>query len=263
MRNSHIFPDFFIRSLQEYVPKGNNRTLEPHSIAMSGRPGFEGGLKQRGYWEKRLGIKETLLCDACERHLNRYETYLREHFYGQEPGRLNKRELGVRIQGAHPTAKGLIEVREMVFDTKFFKLFVLSLLWRCSVASGEFFKLVSLGERHENRLANALLSDDPGGEESYPFRMFDLRDGDSGLVDFFQQPSVTRHADGCRVCQIVIGGFLFQIHLVAEGHRLGIQLMELCLRDDGTFRIPVVHAGQFLANWARILGITKDSPDVV
>src|SRR5260370_36829926 len=97
LRMSHIFPDFFIRSLEREIPMGKSGAPQRASILMSTRPEIEGGPRQRGVWEKITGIKEYLLCAACEGRFSRYENYFRTFFYGNDPPPLKKLSIGTPL----------------------------------------------------------------------------------------------------------------------------------------------------------------------
>jgi hypothetical protein len=51
------------------------------------------------------------------------------------------------------------------------KLFQLSILWRASVAKGDFFSKVKLKPRHEEEIRKMLLNGEPGKEDRYPCGM--------------------------------------------------------------------------------------------
>jgi len=145
--DSHVIPDFFIRSLQRQIPTGKSGQPQPTSIMMSLRPGEEGGQRQRGYWEKQSGINEPMLCAGCESRVSQYENYFRTFFYGKNPSPLKKIPVGTSVDlssfaGLDPDILG---VRAVKMDYTQFKLFVLSLVWRASVAKGNFFEKICLG----------------------------------------------------------------------------------------------------------------------
>ncbi|MEI8291645.1 MAG: hypothetical protein WCH99_19430, partial [Verrucomicrobiota bacterium] len=109
---SHVIPDFFIRSLQRNVPAGKSGQPQPTSIMMSLRPDEEGGQRPRGYWEKRTGIHEPLLCARCEGRFSRYENYFRTFFYGKNPSPLKKIPVGTPLDlssfaGLDPDIRGV------------------------------------------------------------------------------------------------------------------------------------------------------------
>lgn len=169
LRHSHIVPDFFLEGVEDEIPKGPTGGLQRTHILLSARAEIKSGRKQRGQYEKSLGIKEYLLCGDCEEQFGRYEGYARALFYGTAPGRIRKR-MGLGTPVSFEPARSELRV-----DYVLMKLFVLSLLWRASVAAGEFFRGVVLDADEENILAATLRTEAPGSGEFYPFGMTDLR----------------------------------------------------------------------------------------
>jgi len=84
--DSHIIPDFYIRALEARIATGTKGQMQPTSILLSTRAEIEGGQRQRGIWENRVGMKEKLLCLKCENKLSKHERYFRNFFYGTNTG---------------------------------------------------------------------------------------------------------------------------------------------------------------------------------
>lgn len=101
------------------------------------------------------GVREQLLCAGCEQHIGKYERYASLVLNGGIALRIKNKGRLTHING--------IEYSQ-------FKLFALSVLWRASVSSLDFFNQVSLGP-HENNLRSMILNDDAGSNEIYPFIM--------------------------------------------------------------------------------------------
>ena len=248
---SHVIPDFFIRSLQRNVPAGKSGQPQPTSIMMSLRPDEEGGQRPRGYWEKRTGIHEPLLCARCEGRFSRYENYFRTFFYGKNPSPLKKIPVGTPLDlssfaGLDPDIRGVNAVK---LDYSLFKLFVLSLVWRASVAKGNFFEKISLGIRHEAKLAAILKAENPGPDDQYAILMVDLRHEKYGLEDFVQQPDCVK--DGAqRGCSFIIGGFMLVTFIAAAGHRPPDPVGSFCLRASGDLLLISSRAQNIVRWWA-------------
>jgi hypothetical protein len=248
---SHVIPDFFIRSLQRQVPTGKSGQPQPTSIMMSLRPGEEGGQRQRGYWEKQSGINETMLCAVCEGRFSRYENYFRSFFYGKNPSPLKKVSVGKSVDlssfvGLNPDILGVTAVK---LDYSQFKLFVLSLVWRASVAKGSFFEKISLGSQHEARLAAMLNAENAGPDDQYAILMVDLQHAKYGLEDFFQQPDCVK--DGTqRGCSFIIGGFMLVTFIAAAGHRPPDPVDSFCLRSSGDLLLISSRAQHIVRWWA-------------
>ena len=97
------------------------------------------------------GIREYLLCESCEQHLSRIEKNFKTSWYdeGRLPQNMNDE---------------FLELKD--FDYNQFKLFHLSILWRCSVST--IVDTVKLGP-HEKKIADLILQEDTGPEDDYRF----------------------------------------------------------------------------------------------
>ena len=115
---SHILPEFVYRPLYD----------ERHRYTVLSARVDRDRYAQRG-------LTERLLCHDCEQQFAKYEKYAAEVMTGR---------LGHRFKAAN----GRIVIRGI--DYRPFKLFQMSVLWRGSVSSLDFFRLVSLGPREEH-----------------------------------------------------------------------------------------------------------------
>ena len=97
------------------------------------------------------GLREPLLCERCEQHLNKYESYFADIWFQNQ------------LVPTH-ASKEISEISGL--DYKRFKLFHMSILWRAGIASREEFVNVKLGN-HEERLRQLILADDPGDPNQY------------------------------------------------------------------------------------------------
>lgn len=137
LRNSHIVSEFLYENLYN----------DKHQVV---------GIDGQGPLGRKLlqkGIREPLLCESCEQHINEYcEKPFRAQWFETSPlpNQWNPDDLHV----GH-------------FDYASFKLFHLSILFRCSISSLATYKAVSLGP-HEERIREMLLSRDPGAPSVYP-----------------------------------------------------------------------------------------------
>ncbi|WP_288879237.1 hypothetical protein [Pedobacter panaciterrae] len=105
-----------------------------------------------GFYEK------PFLCDECEDKIDKWESYAEKVLNGTTH---------FNTPVTKSTADPLIQVIENI-DYKKFKLFLLSILWRSSASTHEFFREVSLGKEHQGRMAEMLINEDPGEENEYP-----------------------------------------------------------------------------------------------
>ncbi len=249
LTDSHIIPDLFIRSLEAKLPTGKSGITQPTSILLSLRSDEVGGLRQRGSWEKKYGLKEHLLCRQCENRFSRYERCFRQLFYGNKKGPIRKIEIGTpfNMEAVFGLPAEIIGVRKLQVNYAKFKLFVLSLLWRSSVAKGKFFSKIDLGP-HEAEIAALLNSEDPGPENRYFIVMIDLQFVGYGAEDMIRQPDAFRD-EAQRAYSFVLGGFMLVIYVGAEGHLPPVPIRPFCLRGNGDLILVSTKAEPILKKW--------------
>jgi hypothetical protein len=159
--HSHVFSEFL------YEPTYD----ETHRyISVSSHP-----LHRDRLFEK--GLREYLLCSSCDGQIGKYESYaakiLRE-----------AAECSTFINGA-------IEISD--FNYPLFKLFGLSLIWRCHVSSLHMFGGVNLGT-HAEKIRAMLLSEDPGTSSKYCFVLIKIV-GAKSANTVIHAPTRTRFGD--------------------------------------------------------------------
>ena len=115
------------------------------------------GQGNKGWKPLQKGIREHLLCARCEQHLNdKYEKPFLKQWTVDSP-------LPDRI------AKDAAYTG--FYDYPTFKLFHLSVFFRASVSTLPTFAEVKLG-KHEQRIREMLILQDPGGNSEYPILGF-------------------------------------------------------------------------------------------
>jgi hypothetical protein len=137
LKKSHIIPEFLYSALYD----DKHRFHEIH-VDLDTKNRFS-----------QQGVREPLLCDSCEQHFSKFERYaslvLNSGF-----------ELTVR------RIEGILHFEGVEYNQ--FKLFALSILWRASVSTLDFFEEVNLGS-HEEIIREMLLSGESCKESDYPF----------------------------------------------------------------------------------------------
>ena len=123
---SHIFPEF----MYENTYDKNNKFFE---FDLSNSYGNK--YRSKGFYEK-------LLCRNCEELINVYEIYAHDLIYNKARPLIAENRSWIKIPE---------------YDYDKFKLFILSLIWRCSISSLDFFESVNLG-RYEEELRDILLN---------------------------------------------------------------------------------------------------------
>jgi hypothetical protein len=114
---SHVLPEFFYEGTYD----------EGHRfVSVTDHPRHRPRIMQKG-------LREHLLCAACEGRLSRYETYVAALLRA------------IDVDFAHGSRGMAIPG----VDFAFLRLFALSLLWRCHVAGSHMFSAVDLGSHAE------------------------------------------------------------------------------------------------------------------
>lgn len=196
LRNSHIVPEFLYEDL--YNDKG-------HLVGVNGV-----GPKGRRLLQK--GIREPLLCESCEQHINEYcEKPFRAQWFNTSP---------------IPTTWSPNTIYSGHFDYSSFKLFHLSVLFRASVSSLGTYRAISLGP-HEERIRKLILSRDPGPTWQYLiFGHAVVHDKTWSLVRIISAPERINFNDH-RCYGMMYGGvywyFYISSHRNRELERIGLQ----------------------------------------
>jgi len=137
------------------------------------------------------------------------------------------------------------------------KLFFLSILWRSSVATGSFFRHVSLGP-HEETIRQMLLDEDPGSTTAYPPVIFALHFDGQPLPDFMVEPTPTRF-EGRRCYRFVLAGFVILIFV--SRHTAPEKFLKHVLSPDRpieTYDNELANFGFLREVWNRGAQTTKD-----
>jgi len=184
--DSHIIPEFCYESVYDNLHRLNELSTDP---------------KERNKCYKQKGIREKLLCTDCESLISPSEKYVREVFYG-----------GVEIKVAQDAKFLVIEN----IDYNRFKLFQLSILWRASVSTHDFFNAVQLGP-HEDKIRRMILTQDPGEPHEYGCVVNAILTGEqkTDVVDGLITTPEKTHLYGHRCYRFIFGGS-FWIYVVSK-----------------------------------------------
>jgi len=200
---SHIIPEFLYKPL--YDEKGR-------LFAMSTREET-----RREFEIEQKGLREHLLCENCETQLSDYEGYARDQFDSDR----------FRVEG-NPA----VEVSGL--DSDKLRLFFLSILWRSSISTLEFFREVELGP-HQETAREMILKENPKPFWRYGCILADIAEYDENQRDVIIQP-VSSKEDARHHYFYVLGGFLW--HYVVSSHRLEDSIERLFIDHSGTMTIP-------------------------
>jgi len=204
LRKSHIVPEFFYKPIYD-----DKHRLFPRKAGKILRP-------------EQKGQRERLLCEACENHLSRFEKYGREVIFGRA-------EIKCRREGK------IVYLRDL--DYQKLKVFLNSLLWRMSVATGPMWKDVDLGP-HEEILRKQILEAVPGDELDFPVLCTAPLYEGKILPDLILQPDYVRAERG-RYYRLVLGGFLYSFFVSSATSRSSWpkELKEANLKRNGEWRV--------------------------
>ena len=173
---SHIIPEFMYSSL--YDEKHKFYVLSANLAKPS--------------WTEQKGLRERLLCQACETKLSRWEDYACDLLSNRVPTVAKRSGDLIWVHGADYTR---------------FKLFQLSILWRAAVSSLQIFSNVVLGP-HEERIRVRLLAEDPGQAWEYGCALYALTTPTGVDRSLIVQPTLT-YIDGIHTYHFVFGGLVW------------------------------------------------------
>lgn len=201
LRESHIIPRFFYKPMEWNEKNFRYQILRTHSDNI---------ITDQG------GIKERLLCEDCEQIFSRFENYINRTLYG----------------GIELTFRNLSNRRWLISGLHYnkFKLFQLSILWRASVSSQEFFESVRLGVKHETQIRQMLLNQDPGPPEKYACILVAVIFEGNAIDDFMLNPTCVKH-EGHRVCRFLFGGFAWAYFI--SSHSIPDKVRQSAINQDG------------------------------
>lgn len=232
LQNSHIIPEIFYDLVYDEKPR------RFHAIPTDPSKKIE---------YRQQGDREHLLCKDCDnKRFGQLEDYVKRAFID-----------GKIVDGkrSHATQQEDCLVFQNL-DYKKFKLFLISLLWRMSVSTLDFFANVNLGQKHETKLRDALLNEDPLQPEDYPCVVELLTLNGRFHRDFLLKPYCMR--GNFRIYRAVIAGLRYSFFVggcaapkefvscsINKQNELKIIFMEA--RNDPILFEAIVKIGQKIA----------------
>lgn len=220
---SHIIPEFLFKPLY--------RSGHRFSV-LSTSPRHKRRLEQKGFREK-------LLCFDCDSGIiGPWESYAKGVLSG-----------AVAIDKSHSP-------QELVFkDVEYnkFKMFQLSLLWRCSITTLPEFSEVSVGKKHEDRLRNWILTSVPGEPHEYGCFLV-YPNVDDGLLrevvlPGLITPPIRDKINGHTIYRMFLAQLFWIFHV--SSHTETFEGKEYFLSEEGTLRVPI--ESQYSVTWLKRL----------
>ena len=156
LTKSHIIPKFLFDEMKDDKFQSFVQ-LEPHK--------FIEGRNQHIKFPRDAFHESNILCLDCDGKLiKKYEDYLKLVFF-----ETNKPVNRPIVTQKFITLKNERYCKIENLDYNKYKLGFLSILWRASISSLDFFKSVSLGEKHNERIRQILYNEERINFYEYPF----------------------------------------------------------------------------------------------
>jgi len=208
LKDSHIIPETFYSGLYDK----KHRALPIHHETNDLR------LIQKG-------IREKLLCAECEVKISKWESILKRDLI--DIANIDSKYLKIsRLENK------ILKVENIRY--KEFKLAVLSILWRMSISSHEFFRSYSLGP-YEEKLRNILFNCIVPPEKHYPMVVSRYELDGVFLPDIVMGFPPHRYDNKFSVQQFILLGHCFTIFV---NDRKFPQLpIDIFLRESGVINI--------------------------
>jgi hypothetical protein len=205
LRNSHIVPEFLHKPIYD----------EKHRTLLFGYGDERAQLLQKG-------IRERLLCDDCEGRLQKYEDYFARRWYQKLPF-------------TEPINQEAVALTRLDYPS--LKLFLLSIVWRASVAQSSMFRAVDLGP-HEDTVRTMLLKEEPRSADEYRIYAGLIIDPNSRQIwdQVILEPLKIRVA-GQWAYRMVFGGVSWTVVISRHGH---LPLEKHYLTERGELLLPCI-----------------------
>ncbi|MFA5172815.1 MAG: hypothetical protein WC435_00220 [Candidatus Paceibacterota bacterium] len=192
-KESHIIPSF----LYKLLAGKNSLLVFLDKIAAR--------FRYNGEYERNI------LCENCDNQIiGKLDDYAAKFIHNEFPQKLNSR---IEVINGH---EYLVIENDPNYDYKKYKLFLLSLLWRSSIASRPFFQQLKLSSSVEDDLRQMILSSNPGEPERYASFVFlpplvSAPGGGRGFNTFYMptmSPIMAKNNDW-EICKFIVEGMMF------------------------------------------------------
>jgi hypothetical protein len=223
IKKSHIIPDFMYKGIYD-----NN-----HKLLLTNLDDLKKEkLVPTGFYEK------DILCIECDRDIiGKYESYASTAIYGDLSNR------GLKIsRNISPDGLEFIDIENI--DYVKFKLFILSIVWRASISTLPFFKIISLG-KHEENLRNMIFNGDAKNDSDYEVAMITMGETNEILRKVVVEPRRVKDS-GNTFCSFLINGFFYFIN-ISSYNKLDF-IVKSKIKQDNTMSISILR-GQVLTNF--------------
>lgn len=214
IKESHLIPDFMYKFIKD---------VDNHMMSISGNQIEKAKKVYTGEFESNI------LCKNCDNAIiGSYESYASKiiNYQTKIEGISATKFVDENSNLKHAEIKGL--------DYSKFKLFLLSLLWRASISSRDFFKNVKLDSKEEESLRQMLLNGDPGEPDDYPCIVC-LPNQSLLLNKFVQSPIVITKENKKIGYSFLIGGTYYYFYIIKNA--LPFPIEKFAINKKGEFTI--------------------------
>lgn len=228
---SHIIPKFFWKQLKEKY--GHYNILSENN--------FDNKKYQKD-------LTENLFCEHCDTViLSRNEKYLADFLFNKE------------FEFRYETISKSFSIIYNL-DYKLIKIGLLSILWRMSLSNYDIFKLVKLGDKHNEIIRRYIINNEDVKEDIYPiFFTVPLMQG-KYYKDFILQPEGYRE-NGNIYYRCILGGFIF-IFVVGSSRITSLDNL-MTIKENGSWVVLFIEIDEinflknFLGNVSKTLNEAK------
>ena len=209
--NSHIFPEFMYKPLYD----------KDHRFNILENSG--------GKIKKRLpkGIYEKLLCKECDNNIiGKYESHASSVMFGdgKKEIEIEKMDYGILVSG---------------IDYTLFKLFQISILWRCSISNRPEIHKINLGD-HQEVMRKMLLNENPYEYFRYGVQMYYFPKSSKAMIDLIVSPVfVEKLVSGHETYRAIFNGVCW--FFVMSGPTKIYNYRKYFLSIDG--KLPILNSG--------------------
>ena len=201
LRNSHVIPEFYYKAIYDK----DKKRFYAISSDEEKRPRHH-----------QKGLREKLLCDSCERKLNKWETYFANLLF--EKAKVREEDGRFVVLDA---------------DYKQVKLHQISIIWRSGISQLDAFKFVKLGP-HQEKMRKMILNEDPGDYYQYGCGLFINMKYKDFTQSILKPPEMTKY-NSHRIYTFILGGLLW-VYFISS-HKPD-RADELFIKDDN--ELPII-----------------------
>lgn len=196
-----------------------------------------------GYYEANI------LCKSCDNDvIGNLETYGSSFFIGATNIKKNERPT---IVDSYTIIDEDCEVKvyNQINYTKF-KLFLLSILWRASISSLDFFSDVNLGKKYNEIIRKMILNQDPKKKEDYPVVIWQLEIGE--LSKSIVQPVKLTKGQKYTTYAFFINKYLMYFNIYEN--KIIKEYDKLTIQTDNIMQVPIIRGEIAKKYYDRCLG---------